>query len=90
MNTDLDRVAIKQWIAAAAGVVSVLLLAEFWLHYFVLFRLGVGYPMGLNGIAVAMSLAFFGALIAAFRNRAWVGSSVVALASFVFVLSRIH
>ena len=81
---------MKQRFAVAAGVVSVLLVAEFWLHHFVLFRIGVGYPMGLNGVAAAMSLAFLGGLIASIRSRIWSVSCVAAFASFVFVFAHIH
>jgi hypothetical protein len=55
----------RSWIALFAGIVSVGLIAEFWVHYVVLFRYGIGYPMGLNGIFIAMVAAFIGGLVAA-------------------------
>lgn len=81
---------MKSQIPMASAIVSVLLISEFWVHYFVLFRYGIGYPMGLNGIFIAMLLAFLGGLVASIRKRWWALSSFAAVVSFLFMLAHVH
>jgi hypothetical protein len=81
---------MNSWVSVVAGIVGVLLIAEFWLHYFVLFSYGVGYPLGLEGMGFAMAAAFLCGLVAAYRNPWWVVGSVAAAASFVFLVAHIH
>ena len=73
-----------------SGILSVLLIAEWWVHYFALFKYGIGYPLGLNGLCVAMLVAAGGGLVASNRSRWWILCSVAAVGSFVFVMAHIH
>ena len=85
-------------LSLLVGVVSPLVVTEFWIRYFRFCRFNKfepfnaflhRYPMAGNGLVVLMLLAIVAGICATWFRKVWILSSIGALGTLLFIFSQV-